>query len=95
MAFSLNVISQLTITLGDNLLQAAQVYAQQHGQELDALVAQLLTGAMQPAVVAKPLAEPSRPLSPRIQRLFSAVQVPANFDYKKTLNEVMQKRYGV
>jgi hypothetical protein len=36
---------------------------------------------------------PSRPLSPRIQRLFGAVQVPADFDYKKVLEEVIQARY--
>lgn len=82
-------MSQLTITLDDSLLRAAQEYAQQHGQELDALVAQLLQAAVQPPMV------PTRPLSPRIQRLFGAVQVPADFDYKKALDEAIQERYGV
>ena len=81
-------MSQLTITLDDNLLQAAQAYARQHGQALDALVAQLLADAVRPAEVSV------RPLSPRIQRLFGAVQVPADFDYKQALEEAIQARYG-
>jgi len=80
---------QLIITLDDNLLQAAQEYAKRQGQELDVLVAGLLRAAVQPAVV------PTRSLSPRIQRLFGAVQVPTDFDYKKVLDEAMQERYGV
>ena len=88
-------MSQFTLTLDDDLLQAAQVYAQRHGQELDALIAQLLQTAVQSTITVQPAAEPSLPLSPRIQRLFGAVQVPADFDYKKTLDEAMQERYGV
>ncbi|MDJ0366406.1 DUF6364 family protein [Hymenobacter sp. H14-R3] len=86
-------MSQLTINLDDNLLQAARAYARQHGQELDALVAELLKAAVQPA--AATALPPARPLSPRIQRLFGAVQVPADFDYRKVLDEAMQARYGV
>ena len=86
-------MSQLTITLDDNLLQAAQAYARQHGQEVETLVAQLLANAVRPA--AAPPAEPARPLSPRIQRLYGAVQAPADFDYKKALEQGMQERYGI
>ncbi|TPG67520.1 DUF6364 family protein [Hymenobacter nivis] len=84
-------MSQLTITLDDKLLHAAQEYARQRGQELDALVAHLLQTTVQP--LANPPA-PARPLSPRIQRLFGAVQVPADFDYEKVVNEAIQERYG-
>ncbi|TDN38418.1 hypothetical protein E4631_03020 [Hymenobacter sp. UV11] len=87
-------MSQLTITLDDNLLQAAQEYARRNGQELNAWVAQLLAEAMQPATDA-PADQPARPLSPRIQRLFGAVKVPADFDYKKVLDEAMRERYGI
>ena len=87
-------MSQLTITLDDNLLQAAQHYAQQQGQELETLVAELLKAAVQPVMII-PSAAPTRPLSPRIQRLFGAVQVPADFDYRKALDEAMQERYGL
>lgn len=77
-------MSQLTITLDDDLLQAAQAYARQHGQALDALVADLLQAAVRPATApaATPPAGLTRPLSPRVQRLFGAVRVPDDFDYK-------------
>jgi hypothetical protein len=88
-------MSQLILTLDDNLLQAAREYTQQHGQNLEALVTQFLQATVQPALVTPLAAEPARPLSPRIQRLFGAVQVPDNFDYKKTLDEAVQERYGV
>ena len=88
-------MSQLTINLDDDLLQAAQDYAHQHGQELDKLVAGLLQAAVRP--LTPPVAHQStaltRPLSPRIQRLFGAVQVPDDFDYKKALEEAIQERY--
>ena len=88
-------MSQLILTLDDNLLQAAREYTQQHGQNLEALVTQFLQATVQPAVVTQPAAAPARPLSPRIQRLFGAVQVPDDFDYKKVLDEAVQERYGV
>jgi hypothetical protein len=87
-------MSQLTITLDDNLLQAAQEYARQHGQALDILVTEWLQATVRPAA-AETATVPARPLSPRIQRLFGAVQVPADFDYRKVLDEAVRERYGV
>ena len=84
-------MSQFTINLDDKLLQDAREYARRQGQELDALVAQLLQTTVQPLAN---LPAPTRPLSPRIQRLFGAVQVPADFDYKKVLDEAIQERHG-
>lgn len=86
-------MSQLTITLDDNLLQAAQKYARQHGQELDALVAQLLADAVQPAAT-EPEAS-TLPLSARIQRLYGALKAPADFDYKKELEDGLAEKYGI
>jgi hypothetical protein len=88
-------MSQLILTLDDDLVQAAREYTRQRGQNLEALVAQFLQATLRPVVGAQPAAEPSIPLSPRIQRLFGSVQVPAEFDYQKTLDEAMQERYGV
>ncbi len=87
-------MSQLILTLDDDLVQAAREYTRQRGQNLEALVAQFLQATMRPTEAAQPAAEPSIPLSPRIQRLFGAVQVPADFDYQKTLDEAMQERFG-
>jgi hypothetical protein len=87
-------MSQLILTLDDALVQAAREYTRQRGQNLEALVTQFLQVTMQPAAAAPPAAEPSILLSPRIQRLFGAVQVPADFEYQKTLDEAMQERFG-
>lgn len=87
-------MSQLILTLDDDLVQAAREYTRQRGQNLEALVAQFLQATMQPTAATPPATEPSIPLSPRIQRLFGAVQVPADFDYQKTLDEAMWERFG-
>ncbi|RZK15478.1 MAG: hypothetical protein EOO56_22765 [Hymenobacter sp.] len=87
-------MSQLTITLEDNILQAAQEYTRQHGQELNAWVAQLVTEAMQPAADA-PSDQPTQGLSARIQRLYGSLKAPADFDYKKELEDGLAEKYGV
>ncbi len=87
-------MSQLTINLDDNVLQTLRYQAHQQGQELESWVARLLQAAALPMPQVPPAEPaPSRPLSPRIQRLFGAVQVPADFDYKKALEEAIQERY--
>lgn len=85
-------MSQLTITLDDSLLQAAQEYARQHGQELDALVASLLRATVQPAAEAP--ARATRPLSPIVQELYGSVKLPADFDYKAAIEEAIHEKYG-
>ena len=84
-------MSQLTITLDDNLLVAAQAYAQQKGQDLNALVADLLQATVQPPAA---LARPLRPLSPRVQELYGSLKLPPNFDYKTELGEALEERFG-
>ena len=85
-------MSQLTITLDDNLLMAAQAFAQRKGQRLDVLLADLLRAEVQPVA---PPAVPSRQLSPRIQRLFGAVKASADFDYKTELSKALEERFGL
>ena len=85
-------MSQLTITLDDNLLLAAQAYAQQKGQDLNALVADLLQATVQPPAA---LALPLRPLSPQVQELYGSLKLPPNFDYKTELGEALEERFGI
>ncbi len=79
-------MSQLILTLDDALVQAAWEYTRQREQNLEAVVTQFLQAPMQPTAAPPPAAEPSIPLSPRIQRLFGAMQVPADF-------EIIRKRW--
>jgi len=89
-------MSQLTITLDDNLLQAAQAYARRQGQELETLVTQLLAEAVQPAAP-----EPQAPALSTEQRLAivrelaGSVKLPADFDYRETVAEELAKKYGL
>jgi hypothetical protein len=90
-------MSQLTITLDDNLLQAAQQYARQHGKELDALVAQLLADAVQP-VANTPDSQSAMTTEQRlaiVQSLAGSLKAPADFDYKKELEEGLTEKYGL
>ena len=87
-------MSQLTITLDDTLLREAQAYAQQHAQQFETLVAELLRATIRPAAAPTP-PESTRPLSPRIQRLFGSVKVPADFDYRTELSDALAERYGL
>lgn len=88
-------MSQLTITLDDKLLQAAREYARQHGQELDALVARLLSEAVQPAGEAASPPALVRPSLATIQQLYGSLEAPVNFDYKRELEEGRAEQYGI
>ena len=44
-----------------------------------------------PAALARPL----RPLSPRVQRLYGSLKVPADFDYKTELGKALDERFGL
>ncbi len=84
---------QLTLTLDDDLLQAARAYARQQGQELETIVAELLKAAVQPSGVPS-LEKPARPLFPLVQELYGSVKLPADFDYKAAVEEAIQEKYG-
>ncbi len=82
-------MSQLTLTLDDDLLVAAQAFAQRNGKQLDTLVAEWLQ------TVAQPTQPPtSQPLSPRIQRLVGSLKLPPDFDYRTELEAAITERFG-
>lgn len=85
-------MSQLTITLDDQLLAAAQAFAQRQGQPLATLVAEWLRATVQPATV--PI-QASPQFSPRIQRLMGSLKLPADFDYRTALEDALEERLGL
>ena len=85
-------MSQLTLTLDDDLLTAAQAYARQQGQELDALVAQLLQAAVRPAAPATTLTVEERLAI--VRQLAGSVQLPPDFDYKQAVEEAIWEKYN-
>jgi hypothetical protein len=93
-------MSQLTITLDDKLLQDAQAYARLQGQKLDDLVAHLLEETVRLAAPASEtpataVEQSIQGLSPRIQRLYGSLKAPADFDYKKELEDGLAEKYGL
>ena len=85
-------MSQLTITLDDNLLVAAQAFAQRKGQRLDVLLADLLRAEVQPVA---PPATSRRAFSPEVQALIGSLKVPEDFDYKAELGKALDERFGL
>lgn len=85
-------MSQLTITLDDDLLLAVQAFAQRTGQQIDTVVAECLRATVPAAMLP---AEPTRQYSPRIQRLMGSVKLPADFDYRTELENALEERFGL
>nr|GFD43322.1 hypothetical protein [Tanacetum cinerariifolium] len=88
-------MSQLTITLDDNLLQAAQEYARQHGQKLDALVARLLADTVRPTASEPQQTETIEERLAMVRQLSGSVKLPADFDYRVVVAEELAKKYGI
>jgi len=88
-------MSQLTLTLDDDLLQDAQTYAQQHGQNLNALVAELLRATVRPVPPTAGSAMSSEQRLAIIRKLAGSVRLPADSDYRKEVEEGLREKYGL
>ncbi len=85
-------MSQLTLTLDDDLLAAAHAYARQHGQQLNTLVAELLRAAVRPAPTPTQAPAPLMPLVHELYGSLAAPDLPA--DYKAAWGEAIEEKYG-
>ena len=83
-------MSQLTLTLDDNLLVAAQAFAQRSGKQLDALVAEWLQTVVQPTQVPAPAS-----LLPLVHELYGSLNAPESLDYKAAWAEALDEKYGL
>ncbi|QKG51281.1 DUF6364 family protein [Hymenobacter sp. BRD67] len=80
-------MSQVVITLDESLLSDAEAYARQHGQPLDALVAELLQAAVRPPA--------QQSLTTLVQELYGSLKAPSDFDYRAELGEALEQKYGL
>lgn len=91
---------QLTITLDDNVWQAVQEYAHQHGQELAKSAADLLQAAVRPALPFETAPPSAHQLTTEqrlamVRNLAGSLKASADFDYKQELEEGLREKYGL
>jgi hypothetical protein len=79
--------TKLTLTIEQGVITKAKIYAQKKGRSLSSLVENYLV-----SLDTKDNRE--KAVSPRIKRLRGAIKLPADFDYKKSLETELSKKYG-
>ncbi|MES1221709.1 MAG: DUF6364 family protein [Bacteroidota bacterium] len=79
--------TKLTLTIEEQVIKTAKKYAGKKGRSLSGLVENYL----------KTLAAEDNQkdeMTPRVKRLTGSIKLPANFDYKKMLEEGVAKKHG-
>ncbi len=80
--------TKLTLTIQKEILEKAKEYAKDKGQSLSDLVENYFKLLTKDERKIKP-----KQLSPRVKRLRGILKAQSNFDYKKTLEEELRKKY--
>lgn len=79
--------TKLTLTIEQKVIKSAKLYAEANGRSLSDLVESYL----------KTLSEKektSTEFSPRVKRLIGAIKLPEDFDYKQSLKNGIDQKYG-
>jgi len=77
--------TKLTLTIEQDVIKRAKIYAQRKGRSLSDLIENYLK-----TLVSNEKTEDD--LSPRVKRLVGSVKLPKDFDYKKDLEmEILRK----
>ena len=79
--------TKLTLTIEQNVIKTAKIYAHNKGRSLSELIENYLK-----TLVNKE--KDSNELSPRVKRLVGSVNLPKNYDYKKTLEAHINNKHG-
>jgi Family of unknown function (DUF6364) len=79
--------TKLTLTIEERVIKTAKKYAEKKGRSLSGLVENYLKtlGAEDNL---------TNEMTPRVRRLRGSVKLPADFNYKKVLEESISKKYG-
>ncbi len=78
--------TKLTLSIEQEVIKTAKVYAQKKGRSLSELIENYLKTLISNE-------KKNDDLSPRTKRLVGAVKLPKYFDYKKTLEEEILKKH--
>jgi hypothetical protein len=80
------MITKLTLTLNQEVIESAKRYAKKNGKSLSAIVENYLRSLEQ-------VSDNGDALTPEVKRLIGSVKLRKNFDYKKELQDAMIKKY--
>ncbi len=80
--------TKLTLTIEDVVISEAKKYAKKKGKSISEIVENYLT-----TLTAKESNEEI--ISPKILKLMGSIELPENFDYKKSFTEGLLKKYKV
>lgn len=81
------MITKLTLTMEDSVIDSAKKYARQKGKSLSDIVENYLK------LIAAP-EETREKLSPKVMKMMGVIKLPQNYDYKKELSNVVAKKYN-
>lgn len=79
--------TKLTLTIEQDVIKIAKVYAEKKGRSLSELIETYLK-----TLTAKTTVDDD--LSPKVKKLMGKVKLPKDFDYKKSLSEELSKKYS-
>jgi hypothetical protein len=80
------MITKLTLTMDDSVINSAKKYAGQKGKSLSAIVENYLKSIA--------TAEDSgQKLSPKVAKMMGVIKLPQDYDYKKELGNSLAKKY--
>ncbi len=80
------MVTKLTLTMEDGVINSAKKYARKKGKSLSDIVENYLKSIAEPE-------ETEGKLSPRVSKLMGSIKLPEDFDYKKELGAALIKKY--
>lgn len=78
--------TKLTLTIDDSVINSAKKYAREKGKSLSDIVENYLK-----SITTQENTEDH--LAPKVTELMGAVKLPNDFDYKKELGSILNKKY--
>lgn len=80
------MITKLTLTIEDSVINSAKKYARQKGKSLSDIVENYLKSVAAPE-------NSEEKLSPKVLKMMGVIKLPEDFDYKKDLTNALSKKY--
>ena len=81
------MITKLTLTLNQEVIDSAKAYAKRNGKSLSAIVENYLRSLDRES-------EKKEALAPEVKRLLGSVKLSKDFDYKKHLQAAILNKYS-